>query len=136
MRGEAAGGGDAGKVGMEVGAVGAGVRWGGIEAVLHDRVERLRQYQDAAYADRYRALVSSVRSIEEGLVGGGETEGSSGGLGQEERELAARPLTAAVARNYYKVTLNQPKLNPPKPKLNPKLPRSGSAELLQSASKP
>ena len=56
-----------------------------LEDLIEDRVRRLTDYQDAAYAGRYRALVEKV--------------------GEAETRLLNRPgeLTAAVARGYAKL---------------------------------
>jgi len=63
-----------------------------IERLVEVRMRRLCAFQDDAYARRYSTLVNSVRALEEQLhmEGGGE---EGGGL----------LLTAAVARNYFKV---------------------------------
>ena len=88
---------------------------GAIERVVAERVRRLTAFQDAKYAERYRALVQAVREVEEEMVQGqgqarahswighvdrGEVEGGGTGDGGEEEGM---PLTAAVARYYFKV---------------------------------
>lgn len=55
-----------------------------LDALIEDRAGRLSAYQDAAYAERYRALVAHVRARE-----------SAAGLGER--------LTRAVARNAFKL---------------------------------
>jgi indolepyruvate ferredoxin oxidoreductase len=61
---------------------------GGLDELIARRVEFLSDYQNAAYAVRYRKLVERTRDAE-ALVGGG----SEGRLG----------LAEAVARNYFKL---------------------------------
>jgi indolepyruvate ferredoxin oxidoreductase len=55
-----------------------------LEALVEDRVARLTEYQNRAYAARYRTLVERVRSV-------------------ERERLGDTRLTHAVARNYYKL---------------------------------
>jgi len=54
-----------------------------LDVLVEDRTARLVDYQDAAYARRYRTLVERVRTA--------------------ERTLGSTALTEAVARNYYRV---------------------------------
>lgn len=56
-----------------------------LDEIVHIRVRELTAYQDAAYAERYRAFVQKVRGTEQGLAPGSEA------------------LTRAVARNLYKL---------------------------------
>ncbi|MEW6163977.1 MAG: indolepyruvate ferredoxin oxidoreductase family protein [Pseudomonadota bacterium] len=56
-----------------------------IAEIVADRARRLADYQDAAYAERYRTLVERVRAGEEKVSPGGTA------------------LASAVARNYYKL---------------------------------
>ncbi|BAL26299.1 indolepyruvate ferredoxin oxidoreductase family protein [Azoarcus sp. KH32C] len=58
-----------------------------LDEVIARRVEYLTDYQDAAYADRYRMLVERVRNAEQRVAGAGNPE----------------RLAEAVARNYFKV---------------------------------
>ncbi|MEQ9491597.1 MAG: indolepyruvate ferredoxin oxidoreductase family protein [Alphaproteobacteria bacterium] len=55
-----------------------------LDEMIERRVEQLTAYQDRAYAERYAALVATVRATEEKTFGG-------------------TTLTEAVARNYYKL---------------------------------
>ena len=55
-----------------------------LDALVEDRVQRLGDYQDAAYGERYRSLVQQVRSRDDGA----EQEGS---------------ITDVVARALYKL---------------------------------
>jgi indolepyruvate ferredoxin oxidoreductase len=55
-----------------------------VESLVSDRIRDLTEYQDARYARRYRDIVDSVRDAESRLGTG-------------------RQLTAAVARNLYKL---------------------------------
>src|SRR5690606_2471531 len=56
-----------------------------LDAIVERRAAFLRDYQDRALADRYRALVDAARAREEAVAPGG-----------------AAPFTAAVARAYFK----------------------------------
>ncbi len=60
-------------------------RSGDLDAAIARRVEFLTAYQNAGLAERYRSLVARVRGAEDALGG------------------PARPLTDAVARNYFKL---------------------------------
>ncbi len=55
-----------------------------LDEMIDRRVEQLTAYQDRAYAERYSALVATVRAAEEKAFGG-------------------TALTEAVARNYFKL---------------------------------
>jgi len=59
-----------------------------LEEIVADRVRRLTAYQDAEYAERYRALVEKARLKDEELGAGGS-------------------LARAVARYYYKLLANK-----------------------------
>lgn len=59
-----------------------------LEEIVADRVRRLTAYQNAAYADRYKALVTRARAKDEALGAGGS-------------------LARAVARSYYKLLANK-----------------------------
>jgi len=59
-----------------------------LDEMIARRVEFLRAYQDAAYAERYRALVERAREIEGRQAGGGDGK---------------FPLAEAVARCYFKL---------------------------------
>jgi indolepyruvate ferredoxin oxidoreductase len=59
-----------------------------LDDIVTDRVRRLTAYQDAAYADRYKALVERARAKDEALGAGGS-------------------LARAVARSYYKLLANK-----------------------------
>jgi len=59
-----------------------------VEDIVADRVRRLTEYQDAAYAERYRALVTRVQ--------------------HKDQELGAQGrLARAAARYYYKLLANK-----------------------------
>jgi len=58
-----------------------------VDALVAKRVEHLTAYQNAAYAERYRALVDAVREAERKVEG----------------DTANEPLTEAVARNLHKL---------------------------------
>lgn len=58
-----------------------------LEQLLATRVRILTQYQNAAYAERYRALVASVSACEQALSGG----------------TTRLPLSKAVARSLFKL---------------------------------
>ncbi|WP_116364866.1 indolepyruvate ferredoxin oxidoreductase family protein [Parahaliea mediterranea] len=55
-----------------------------VDEIVADRMQRLTEYQDAAYAERYRALVERVR-------------------GSDPRAAAANSISVAVARNLFKL---------------------------------
>ena len=57
-------------------------RCDGLDEVISQRMALLRDYQDSAYAERYRALVERVRAVDHG---------------------PQQALTAAVARYYFKL---------------------------------
>ena len=59
-----------------------------LEDIVADRVRRLTAYQDAAYAERYRAVVEKARRKDDELGAGGS-------------------LARAVARYYYKLLANK-----------------------------
>ncbi|TNE61340.1 MAG: indolepyruvate ferredoxin oxidoreductase family protein [Alphaproteobacteria bacterium] len=56
-----------------------------LDEIIDSRVKHLTNYQNAAYADRYKAMVARVRAAEAGIKGGSEA------------------LTKAVALNYAKL---------------------------------
>jgi indolepyruvate ferredoxin oxidoreductase len=71
---------------IPLGSTSARTLSGGLDELIARRVEFLLDYQDAAYAGRYRRLVELVREAE-ALTGGG----------------SAGKLAEAVARNYFKL---------------------------------
>lgn len=68
-----------------------------LDALITHRAQALTDYQDAAYAERYRQLVQRVRDQETVLVQDVEQLGSAG---KARRGLR---LTETVARNLYKL---------------------------------
>jgi len=70
------------------------VRKPGLDELLRTRVAFLTQYQNAAYAARYRAVVEKVQRAE-ALVCGGDSAGGGG--------ARSAPLAEAVARHLFKL---------------------------------
>ncbi len=82
-----------------------------LDAMIERRVRELTDYQNAAYAARYRSLVDRVRGVESALRGRAEgaAAGDSGIAvdGATSDTATAKPvefaLTQAVARYYFKL---------------------------------
>jgi indolepyruvate ferredoxin oxidoreductase len=68
-----------------------------VSDLIADRMQRLTAYQDAACAERYRALVERV-NIAAQKVGAGNTAGAASVV-----STACVTLVATVARHYYKL---------------------------------
>ena len=89
-----------------------------LQSVVESRRRYLTAYQDAKYADKYRALVAQIREVEERFVavhgggggdggggdgGGGGGDGGGGGGDGEHNPPTDTPLALAVAHNYFKL---------------------------------
>ncbi|MGI9249843.1 MAG: indolepyruvate ferredoxin oxidoreductase family protein [Pseudohongiellaceae bacterium] len=62
-----------------------------VDSIVADRYERLCAYQNSAYADDYKAFITTIRTQEHKLFGEGQAEGQ------------AELLSQAVSRNLYKL---------------------------------
>ena len=74
-----------------------------LDAIVAQREAFLTEYQDAAYARRYRAFVDRVRAAEQATQGGISSPRRGPGSRLTADDDHALPVTHAVARNYAKL---------------------------------